>query len=167
MSRNAEYWIENLKMLPHPEGGFFKETYRSEESISKEHLPQRFSNSRNFGTAIFYLLENNQTSKLHRLKSDEMFHFYDGCGMTIYIIDEKGNLIIKKLGLNLEQGEFPQVLLKAGVWFGAKVTDENSFCLAGCTVTPGFDFEDFEMGDRKQLCEMFPEHKKIIDELTI
>lgn len=166
MKRNAEYWIKNLKMIPHPEGGFYKETYRSEESISKEHLPQRFSNDRNFGTAIFYLLENNQTSKFHRLKSDEMFHFYDGSGMTIFIIDEKGNLEFKKLGLKIELKEYPQILLKAGVWFGAKVTDENSYCLAGCTVSPGFDFEDFEMGDRKKLTEMFPDHIKIINELT-
>ncbi|HMS63813.1 MAG TPA: cupin domain-containing protein [Ignavibacteria bacterium] len=166
MKRNAGYWIENLNMLPHPEGGFYKESYRSDESISKEHLPERYNDVRNFGTAIYYLLENDQTSKLHRLKSDEMFHFYDGSGMIIYVIGEKGKLSIIKLGLDIEEGENPQILLKAGVWFGAKVSEENSYCLAGCTVSPGFHFDDFEMGRRSELISLYPEHKKIIEELT-
>lgn len=166
MKRSAEYWIERLEMFPHPEGGYFRETYRSEEIIRNEHLPERFSSERNFSTAIFYLLKDNQTSKLHRLKADEIFHYYDGSGMIIYIIDENGNLIKNKLGTDFDKGERPQVLIKAGCWFGAKVSEPNSYCLAGCTVAPGFHFDDFEMGDRKKLLELFPQHKSVIELLT-
>jgi predicted cupin superfamily sugar epimerase len=164
--RDSGFWIKRLKMLPHPEGGFFKETYRSEEVARREHLPDRFSGERNFSTSIYYLLENNQVSKLHRIKSDEMWHFYDGCGLVIYSIDSKGDLNENKLGLNPDQHESPQVLVKAGDWFGAKVSKPDSFCLAGCTVSPGFHFDDFEMGDRNYLLDTFPEHEEIICKLT-
>ena len=164
--KNAEFWIEKLKMQPHPEGGFFKETYRSEVIIQREHLPERFSGERNISTSIYYLLENKQCSKLHRIKSDEMWHFYDGSGLIIFVINEKGNLSENRLGLNHEEGESPQVLIKAGDWFGAKVNKPDSYCLTGCTVSPGFHFEDFEMGNRKDLLELFPKHKDIIRQLT-
>lgn len=166
MERNAEYWIEKLKLIPHPEGGYFKETYRASEIINKEYLPERFPGNRNYKTSIYYLLKGNQTSKLHRIKSDELWHFYDGSGVTIYVIDEKGMLTINKLGLNFDEGELPQIAVKAGNWFGAEVSKPGSYCLAGCTVSPGFDFEDFEMGDRKYLLENFPEFEKIIQRLT-
>lgn len=166
MERNSKYWIEKLNMLPHPEGGYFKETYRSEESINKNHLPARFAGDRNHSTAIYYLLENEQTSKLHRIKSDEMWHYHDGEGLIIYSIDKDGNLTENKLGLKIETGESPQILIPAGEWFGAKLNKPNSYCLAGCTVSPGFHFDDFEMGERKSLMESFPQHKKIIEQLT-
>lgn len=166
MNYTSEYWIEKLKLIPHPEGGFFKETYRSEESINSEQLPERFGGQRHFSTAIFYLLEKNQHSKFHKIKSDEMWHFYYGSPLTIYSIDEKGNLSEKKLGLDPESGESPQVLIKSGNWFGAKLNRIDSFCLAGCTVSPGFHFDDFEFGERDKLIKLFPEHKAIIKELT-
>ena len=164
--KDAEYWIEKLKLLPHPEGGFYKETYRSDEIINRNHLPQRFNGHRNISTSIFYLIQNGQFSKLHRIKSDEMWHFYDGCGLIIYSIDKNGKLTENKLGINTEEGECPQVLIKAGDWFGAKVSKQDSYCLSGCTVSPGFHFEDFEMGNREELINLFPEHKSIINDLT-
>lgn len=166
MKRFAEYWIDKLLLTPHPEGGYFKETYRSDENIRKEHLPEKFSGDRNFFTAIFYLLQKEQCSKLHRIKSDEMWHFYDGSGLTIYVIDDSGKLTEEKLGLNSDEGELPQILIKAGDWFGAKINKQNSFCLAGCTVSPGFHFDDFEMGERNNLLKLFPQHKRIIVQLT-
>ena len=81
--KDAEYWIEKLKLLPHPEGGYYKETYRSEEIINRDHLSQRFKGQRNISTSIYYLLQSGQISKLHRIKSDEIWHFYDGCGLII------------------------------------------------------------------------------------
>ena len=166
MKRSASYWIEKLKMVPHPEGGHFKETYRASEHIRKEHLPERFKGDRNHSTGIFYLLDGEQCSKFHRIQSDEMWHFYDGEGMIVYEIDDNGNLIKNKLGLNIDEGELPQFIIKAGRWFGASVSKPGSYCLAGCTVSPGFHFDDFEMADRKKLLEEFPDHKYIIEKLT-
>lgn len=166
MNRNATYWKEKLQMGPHSEGGYFKETYRSGEVSLREHLPKRFSGDRVYSTAIYYLLSNEDSSKLHRIKSDEMWHFYDGAAVNIFVIDDIGNLSVHKLGLNLEEGELPQILIKASKWFGAKVNTPDSYCLCGCTVSPGFHFEDFEMGERKKLLELFPEHRSVIEQLT-
>ena len=166
MKRSASYWKEKLKMLPHPEGGFFKETYRAEELTRKEHLPERFKGDRNHSTGIFYLLEKDQCSKFHRIKSDEMWHFYDGESLIVYEFDEDSKLIENKLGLNVDENEIPQLTIKAGRWFGAKMSKPDSYCLAGCTVSPGFHFDDFEIGDRDELLKMFPQHGKIIEQLT-
>ncbi|MEO8666543.1 MAG: cupin domain-containing protein [Ignavibacteria bacterium] len=164
--KSAAYWKEKLILNPHPEGGYFKETYRAQEVFHKEHLPQRFSGDRVHSTGIYYLLSDQDVSKFHRIKSDEMWHFYDGVGVTIYEIDVNGNFKAHKLGLNIDDGELPQVLIKGGNWFGAKVSKPDSYCLCGCTVSPGFHFEDFEMADRENLMQMFPEHRNIIEELT-
>ncbi|HMQ68140.1 MAG TPA: cupin domain-containing protein [Ignavibacteria bacterium] len=164
--KSSAYWIEKFGMGDHPEGGYFKESYRSGEIIKSGHLPQRYNGDRNFSTSIYYMLRGDQYSKLHRIKSDETWHFYDGSGLDIFEIDIDGNLTVHKLGLDLEEGQTPQVLIKAGNWFGAEVNKPDSFCLAGCTVAPGFDFEDFELGNRDDLIKQFPEHKKIIDRLT-
>lgn len=166
MNNTAEKWIKSLKLIPHPEGGYYRETYRSEESCSVKNLPPGYSGDRNFSTAIFYLLEKNQISKFHRLKSDEIFHFYDGDGMIFRIINNAGNLTERKLGINYKEGQIPQILMKAGEWFGAELINPGTYCLAGCTVSPGFHFDDFELGDRDELLEMFPQHSKIIKQLT-
>ncbi len=164
--KDAAYWVRELKLLPHPEGGFFRETYRSDDMIKRDHLPAGFNGHRNISTSIYYLLEGSQYSKLHRIKSDELWHFYDGSGLIIYSIDTEGCLTENRLGLDTEKGELPQLMIKAGVWFGAKVNKPDSFCLAGCTVAPGFHFDDFELGNRDELLKLFPMHKKLIDELT-
>ena len=167
MERTADYWINGLKLLPHPEGGYYKESYRSDEVIPGHSLPERFSGERHHSTAIHYLLKNNECSKFHRIKSDEMWHYYDGRELIIFSIDEKGALSENKLGLDLSKGELPQVLIKAGHWFGAKLANADSYCLAGCTVSPGFHFDDFEIGSRANLQKLFPQHSKIIEELTV
>ncbi|MEZ4689701.1 MAG: cupin domain-containing protein [Ignavibacteria bacterium] len=164
--KSSIYWIEKFGMDVHPEGGYFKESYRAGEIIKSGHLPERFKGDRNFSTSIYYMLKEDQYSKLHRIKSDEMWHFYDGSGLDIYEIDGDGILTVHKLGLDLEEGQTPQVLIKAGNWFGARVNKPDSFCLAGCTVSPGFDFEDFQLGSRDELIKQFPDHKKIIEQLT-
>ena len=166
MNKTAQKYIANLDLTPHPEGGYFKEVYRSGEIIEAEHLPMRYSKKRNFSTSIYFLLEGNQVSKFHRLKSDEIWHFYDGSPIKIFIITQNGNLQEKILGRNLDNGELPQLVIEKGNWFGAKVTDKKSFSLIGCTVSPGFDFNDFELAKKQEMLNEFPNLRKIIDELT-
>lgn len=168
MSSNnpPKYWIEHYKMQTHPEGGYFAETYRSTEKIPQNALPSRFKGERSFATGIYFLLESHHISALHRIKSDEMWHFYAGCPLDVFMIDEAGNLTVFRLGNNPENGEVFQAVVPAGVRFGSKPTLLNSYSLVGCTVSPGFDFEDFEMKSRGELLEMFPKHREVVEMLT-
>lgn len=150
----------------HPEGGWFKETYRSSEVILGEHLPNRFGDARHFSTGIYFLLEGKQFSAFHRIKSDEMWHFYYGDPLHVYVIDENGKLQIITLGNNPEAEEVFQAVVKAGCWFASKPASENSFSLVGCTVAPGFNFADFEMAKREQLLAQYPHLNKTIEALT-
>ena len=164
MNQQARKYIKQLGLIKHPEGGYFKEVYRSGEIIRQKHLPKRYKSARNFSTSIFFLLEGNQFSSFHKLKSDELWHFYDGSTVLIYVIDKQGNLSVNKLG-NEKQCSF-QITIKKGNWFAAEIENKKSFSLFGCTVSPGFDFEDFELGNRDTLVKNFPLHKKIIKRLT-
>jgi uncharacterized protein len=150
----------------HPEGGYYRETYRSEETIDKEHLPERFNGSRSFSTAIYFLLKGNDFSAFHRIRQDELFHFYDGSSLTIHVIDSSGNYLEIKLGRNIKNGEVLQATIKAGWIFGASVNASNSYSLVGTTVSPGFDFDDFELLGRNQLIKLYPKHKDINEKLT-
>jgi predicted cupin superfamily sugar epimerase len=161
--KTVDYWINHLNLQPHPEGGFFKETYRSSEKISS--LPERFEGTRNFSTAIYFLLRSEDRSVFHRIKSDELWHFYQGSTLSIYVLTDEG-MTIHKLGSNPEQGESLQVVIPANCWFGAKVESLNEFALCGCTVAPGFDFQDFEMADRNELLKKYPGYEKEIIQLT-
>ncbi|MGB7291887.1 MAG: cupin domain-containing protein [Thermodesulfobacteriota bacterium] len=162
----ADRWIELLQLGRHPEGGYYRETYRSEETIDKEHLPKRFSGSRSVSTAIYFLLKGDDFSAFHHIKQDELFHFYDGSSLSIHVIDSSGNYLKIKLGRNMKNGEVPQATVKAGWIFGASVDDSNSYSLVGTTVAPGFDFADFELLSRDQLIDLYPQHKNIIERLT-
>ena len=158
-------WIERLQLRPHPEGGYYRETYRSGESISRAHLPARFSGDRAFSTAIYYLLEGEDFSTLHVIKSDEIFHFYDGLSLTVHVIDPDGTHSAIRLGRSIAAGEVPQAVIRAGQIFGARLDDPASFALVGCTVAPGFDFADFECPQRAELLARFPQHRSIIERL--
>jgi uncharacterized protein len=166
MRTPAQYYITAYQMQAHPEGGYFAETYRSSEKIPQNALPSRFKGDRSFSTGIYFLLESHHISALHRIESDEMWHFYAGCSLHVYVIDEEGNLEIIRLGNNPEKGEVFQAVVPAGRWFGSKPAEENSYSFVGCTVAPGFDFEDFEMKNRKELLTMFPQHEEIVKMLT-
>lgn len=166
MNKKAKAYIKKLQLKPHPEGGYYKELYRAGELILPDHLPTRFKSSRTFSTSIYFLLEGKQISTFHRLKADELWHFYDGSTLIIYIIDESGELRKLKLGSNVEDGEMFQVQIKNNNWFGAELLDKSSYALIGCTVSPGFEFEDFELGDKIELSKKYPEHKNIILKLT-
>jgi uncharacterized protein len=165
-TKPAQYYITAYQMQAHPEGGYFAETYRSSEKIPQNALPSRFKGDRSFATGIYFLLESHHISALHRIESDEMWHFYAGCPLHVYVIDAEGNLEIIRLGNNPEQGEVFQAVVPAGRWFGSKSAEENSYSLVGCTVAPGFDFEDFEMKSRTELLAMFPQHQEVVEMLT-
>ena len=164
--KNKQYWIDKLGLLAHPEGGFYKETYRASESITRESLPERFDADRNFSTSIYFLLSENNFSAFHKIKQDELWHFHYGDSLMIHIISPEGDYSYQKLGLDLDQNETPQVIVPAGYYFAAEVNDKTSYVLCGCTVAPGFDFADFEMPNRKELLEQFPQHKDVITKLT-
>jgi predicted cupin superfamily sugar epimerase len=163
---DADQWIYGLKLSRHPEGGYFRETYRSEEAVAKDALPARFGGDRAFSTAIYFLLVGDDFSALHRIKQDEVWHFYDGSPLTVHVLDPEGGYSTLKLGRDLRKGETPQGVVKAGCYFGATVDDPQSFALAGCTVAPGFDFADFEMPVRDELCRLYPQHRALIERLT-
>ena len=147
--KDARYWIEELQLAKHPEGGYYRETYRDTRQIE----------GRACSTAIYFLLPAGEVSVFHRIKSDEVWHFYAGDELTIHMIDEAGNYSTMIVGPSAFQAVVP-----AGNWFGASVA--TGFALVGCTVAPGFDFADFEMGERAELLRQFPQHRRIIERLT-
>ena len=165
MTQSAQFWIDHLQLKVHPEGGFYRETYRSKESVRHQDLPERFGADRNFSTAIYFLLRSLDRSVFHRIKSDELWHFHAGVSLSIYVI-QNNTLTIHKLGPNPDKGESLQVVIPANCWFGAKVEQPDSYTLSGCTVAPGFDFQDFELADRKMLLKQFPDLAPIIEMLT-
>ena len=166
MTKNAYYWIEKLNLQQHPEGGCFREIYRSEETIKQHALPERFDGDRSIATSIYFLLRSSEISAFHRIRSDELWHFYTGSSLTIHVINRAGDYSQVHLGRDFEKVEVFQAAIKRGVWFGATVNDPETFTLVGCTVAPGFDFHDFEMGERDKLIEKYPKHREIIEKLT-
>jgi predicted cupin superfamily sugar epimerase len=162
----AGYWIEKLGLVPHPEGGYYRQTYRSELSIPKEALPAEFGGSRAASTAIYFLLEGENFSAFHRLQSDEVWHFYAGEALVVHVIERGGECSRILLGRDPEAGQVLQAVVRAGCWFASHVADWKSWALVGCTVAPGFEFEDFEMGKREELVRLYPQHGKLIERLT-
>lgn len=165
---DAAFWIERLDLRPHPEGGYFRETYRAAETIAGDALPKGFDGPRAFATAIYFLLTREAFSAFHRIRSDELWHFYAGDPVTLAILDAdgKGQLATQCLGRDPARGAMPQVVIPAGAWFAAEVASAGSFALVGCTVAPGFDFADFELAERGRLVERYPQHRNVIERLT-
>jgi predicted cupin superfamily sugar epimerase len=164
MHVKAKQYIKQLQLKKHPEGGYFKEVYRSGELILPEHLPARYKSMRNFATSIYFLLEGKQFSAFHLLQSDELWHFYDGCTVIIYVINQEGELIINKLGKK-KDCEL-QIAIEKQNWFAAELEDKKSFAIFGCTVSPGFEFDDFKLGRRDELLVKFSQHDTLIKRLT-
>ena len=160
----AREWIDRLGLLPHPEGGFYRETYRAAEGIARHALPERFSGDRAFSTAIYFLLTREDFSALHRIRQDEVWHHYDGDTLTIHVIDDAGDIAPIRLGK--EPRAVPQAVVLAGALFGASVEPPGEYALVGCTVAPGFDFADFELPPRADLLRDHAPHAAIIGRLT-
>ncbi len=164
--QTADHFIKNLNLKVHPEGGYYNEVFSSEGKIKIESLPEGFSNARKYYTSIYFLLKSGEVSHLHRIKSDEIWNFHCGSALTIHIIDKNGEYSTKKLGLNIKNNEQPQQIVVAGCWFGVSVNNNNSFSLVSCFVSPGFDFEDFELANRTDLMKTNPELADIINDFT-
>lgn len=162
----VETLVKELDLLPHPEGGYYKETYRSEGKITQSCLTSDFKGDRNLATGIYFLIEMGNFSALHKIKSDETWHFYYGDALEVIEIDEQGILTVTKIGSSLLKGETFQYTVKANTWFGSRVYGSGNFSLVGCTVYPGFDFNDFELANRQDLIQLFPQHRQLISELT-
>lgn len=208
---DAKYWIEKLRLEPHPEGGYFRQTYKSElvvESRASENfhpakahpfdaprLPRAgsvaknatkveqsglsgFSGARAASTAIYFLLEGEDFSAFHRLRSDEMWHFYAGSALVVRVIDPAGKYSSILLGSDPKRGEVFQAVVKAGCWFASEVARDShvsqkrrdmghpTYALVGCTVAPGFEFEDFELAKRGELKRTYPQHRELVERFT-
>lgn len=157
--------IQQYNLLPHPEGGWYKQTYKSAENISAAALPERFGGDRPFSTAIYFLLEKGNFSAFHRIKSDECWHFYQGDPLEIYILQNTGELTTVTLGNDIGKGQLFQYVVPAGCWFASRPAPGSQYCFVGCTVAPGFDFADFEMANWEQLIIKYPQHSTMIREL--
>jgi len=157
--------ITQFELIPHPEGGYYKETYRSGEIITQDALPARFPGDRSFSTAIYFLLEKEDFSAFHRIKSDECWHFYTGNTLNIYVLHLSGELEIILLGNDLNKGERFQYVVPAGCWFASAPAEDAAFSFVGCTVAPGFNFADFEMAKAGDLIKSYSQHTSIIKRL--
>lgn len=163
----SDQLISHLNLKPLKiEGGYYYESYRSDEFIKKEGLPERYTKDKQFGTAIYFLLTSDQKGIMHKVLSDELFHFYLGDPVQMLLLYPNGNSNIVFLGNNILAGQRIQMTVPGGVWQGTRLVDGGEFALMGTTVSPAFDFEDFEAGNRKDLIQQFPQHKELIEFLT-
>ena len=162
----AQHWIDRLHLQPHPEGGLYRQTYRASLTLPHSALPG-YGGDRAASTAIYFLLAGDQFSAFHRLRSDELWHFYAGSGLVVHVIEPGGNYSELLLGSDhAASGEQFQAVVPAGCWFGSSLRHPDTFALVGCTVAPGFDFADFEMAKRDELAAHYPQHRAIIERLT-
>jgi predicted cupin superfamily sugar epimerase len=166
LDKDAQYWINHLGLSPHPEGGYYRATYKSDLTIARTALPSSYQGDRSASTAIYFLLDGDDFSAFHRIASDEVWHFYCGSSLVVYVIDPDGDYSELHLGDGSDEGEAFQAVVKAGCWFASRVKDAAGFALVGCTVAPGFDFADFELAVRSELVAAYPQHRKLIEELT-
>ncbi|GAB3653052.1 cupin domain-containing protein [Echinicola sediminis] len=163
---NPNQIIEKLGLQAHPEGGHYREVYRSEGKISQESLPQQIEGERNYVTSIYFMLTSDTFSAFHRIKQDEIWHFYQGASIKLHTLSPTGIHKEYLIGHDILNGQKPQLVVPAGHWFAAEVMGKDSFALVGCTVAPGFDFSDFELAEREQLIQQFPAHDQLISAFT-
>ncbi len=162
----VEKIIKQLALLPHPEWGYFRETYRSKNMIPQDALSSGYDGDRNHSTGIYFLITSETFSAFHKIRQDEMWHYYKGASLRLHMISPEGTHTQIVIGNKVLEGEHPQFTVPGGCWFAAEVTIENSYSLMGCTVAPGFDFNDFVLPKRKELITLFPKHTDLITKLT-
>lgn len=163
---NVQDIIKKLNLQPHPEGGYFCETYRSAGGIEASYLGGDFSGDRNYCTAIYFLLTSEAFSAFHKINQDEIWHFHKGAPIKIHMISPDGHYSNVIMGSDIENDEHFQFVVPAKYWFAAEVLSANSYSLVGCTVSPGFDFRDFNLAKRSDLISQFPEHETLITQFT-
>ena len=185
MNSEAKYLIEKLNLRKlYEEGGYYRETYRSEESIlinsfdNPDHKNKLCclseisddddgsTNLRPIFTLIYYLLDGDQFSAFHKVRFDEIWHFYKGSTVSLYLLTDSKKTLSVRLGNNLDNNEHIHYVIKGNTWFAAEINDKSSYSLIGCSVSPGFDFKDFEIGSKSGLKKIYPQHEFIIDKLS-
>ena len=164
----ADEIIQKLQLEPHPEGGYFKEVYRSDAVFLAKTLYESADGVRNYGTLIYYLLKKGEFSAFHRLRQDEIFHFYSGAPLNVHTIDRTGQHQSTVLGSNIIIDRVPHLVFPGGTWFAAAPMRgyTEDFSLIGCTCVPGFDYHDWELGKREALAKEFPQFTEIIQAFT-
>ncbi len=160
---DKNYWIERLKLEVHPEGGFYREVYRSADLVKT--TPPKFNEQRPSSTSIYYLLSSETKAFCHKIKSDEAWYYHVGSPVTLFYIDQQSVFNVKVLGPGDGQDLF--IVIPQNCWFGARVLEPDSFALVSCMVSPGFEFSDLEMADRNELIDTFPQHKESILKFTL
>lgn len=158
--------IKTFNLQKHPEGGYFKENYRSDGSIPNSVLGNAYNGNRSYATSIYFLLTSEDFSAFHKINQDEIWHFYKGSTLKLHLISKEGDYSFVMIGNNFKNNEVPQYVVKGGYWFAAEVVEKNSYSFVGCTVSPGFDFKDFVLPQRKILVELYPKHTTLITQLT-
>lgn len=155
---DKEQLIKYLNLKPHPEGGYYHETYRSEKITADDRL---------LYTSIYFLLESGNISHFHRIDSDELWYYQGGDSLTIHLIHSDGKYETVSLGLDVENGEVPQFLVPKHTIFASSVEDDNAWSFVGCMVSPGFTFEGFELFTKKQLNQSYPHLKEVIEKYAL
>lgn len=158
-THTATYWIEQLGLIPHPEGGFYKESFRSSQHVQKAN----YAGNRSACTSIYYLLSENDYSSFHRLDADEIWYFHLGAPLHIHVIDQEGTHVVHELS-DQASGQL-SVIIPAGLWFAAEIPSRIGYTLASCAVAPGFEFSTFEMAKKESMAQNFPEHTVLIHKL--
>ena len=182
MNPETEYIINKLNLIKLvEEGGYYRETYRSDQHIvisdfSDNDLEDNIyfysnpenksSDIRSVSTLIYYLLDGDQFSAFHKVRYDEIWHFYKGSSVSLYILTDSEKTLNIQIGNDLENNENIQCVIKGNTWFGAEINDKSLYSLIGCSVSPGFDFKDFELGERDKLIKIYPQHEYVINRLT-
>ena len=164
---SAKAIIEHLDLLKHPEGGYYREVYRSTGVIPEASLGTAYEGDRNYATSIYFLLTAANFSAFHKINQDETWHFYLGAPITIHSIAPDGHYTKTVLHNTMETGFHLQYTVDGGSWFAAEVTTPESYALVGCTVAPGFDFKDFKLAQKEALLREFPQHEALISRLSI
>lgn len=163
---DAKTIIKQFDLQPHPEGGFYKEIYRSNGVIPNSLLSNKFAGDRNYCTSIYFLLTGDKFSSFHKINQEETWHFYSGNCISLHLISPDGVYEVIKIGSNYESKEVPQFTVPAEFYFAAEVTHKTGFAFVGCTVSPGFDFRDFYLPKRSDLVMQYPQHREVITRLT-
>jgi hypothetical protein len=159
--------ITTLNLQPHPEGGYYKETYRSKGFIDSNSLDDNYVGKRNYSTCIYFLLTSENFSAFHKINQDEIWHFHEGSTIELHTISEDDIHQKHLIGNDILNNEEPQLIVPGNHWFAAKIKEPNSYALVSCTVSPGFDFKDFILPSRKELTTLFPQHKTLIENFTV
>jgi uncharacterized protein len=158
--------IRRFALQPHPEGGYYRETYRGEQRVSRESPVSGDACAYAASTAIYYLLSDGAHSAWHRIRSDEIWHFYAGEALNVYVLNGDGSVTTHRLGNALaDRDAVFQTVVKAGAWFAAECADPATYALVGCTVAPGFEFSEFELADVDALIAQYPAHRELIARL--